>query len=354
MNCLSTTEQCGHSCPLPEHLKSALDKPYPVDTIRLSVPVPLDPADSNGPEFDGMDLREKRETRIRAAGGTETESQSLWSGRDDGLRVDSRFGRTSVEVSLPRFHGLQNHELERVPSRPCEPLLDHLEQVLLPRTSRLSPTPWTVHRLDIARDFPGNIRALVELYSRIRYPYARRYPTRKSDTHLVWWSRDWELLLYGKTEECASRKSASVVIKPGMCRLELRLKSARSLASLPLTEDLSSRLRVAVPKACHPSCGVHAYLHREELHLCLASWIARLQPPAGLAPRSGSLSDSGLQALREDPRKLAAYLGSVSKRTARRTKKRLEALEVELEQLDLLELAYGLSSAEWRSSMRKP
>jgi hypothetical protein len=41
------------------------------------------------------------------------------------------------------------------------------------------------------------------------------------------------------------------------------------------------------------------------------------------------------------------------RRTARRTKKRLEALEVELEQLDLLELAYGISSAEWRASMRK-
>jgi len=328
-------------------LRDAVRRTNPIDTIRLDIRAPLHPEDSTTLDGTEWNKRTERRTDESRDHGLTEKVWCRWTRKTDDLRVLQYETRTAVEVSLPKFFGLSNHEMSSVPKGAAPELIRVLQDQLLPNTTSSAREGWTVRRMDLAIDFKGNIRMLVNLYSLVRFPFARKPPSMKSDTGLVWESGGRRLSLYGKSEEVKSRTGSDSTLEPDVCRLELRLNGVAGLTYLlPFLGEVGGT-RLAVATSVHPSGGLFAHLSNPVLHTALADTIAGLQPPEVNLPVLKTIAQHGLHAIANDPWRRAVVRGHSSPRSARRYLKDSAALQVSQANADLLDLAYGVPATKW-------
>ncbi len=337
-----------------------------IDTIKLVSRHPCQQEDLDALLASGEWSRGERE------GGTETTRKGatrrvgrfsrLQRKRDD-CRVRLFERRIEVEVSVPRVLGLKSDEHHLMTEADVLRALDMVTSSLFPATTRkarmLTPDDtWHVTRLDIAVNFPGSIRDVVEAYRHARRPrspaqgevYAKgelAYIT----TGISWYGSDFDLLIYDPAERARRGKQKS--LRRGQktspanrerVRFEFRFKTPKALLRLLAHFEASdSGLPFFVPCSDGTSRVRRFWLDHHRLHRVLATEMYLLGHGgvvlADTATAKGQLRHFALLHLAAHPESLAE-VQRTSRRTFRQVEQELTQVKVQTKDVDLVQLAY--------------
>jgi len=216
---------------------------------------------------------------------------------------------------------------------------------------------WHVTRLDIAVNFPGSIRDIVEAYRHARRP---RSPAQgevyaKGDlvyttTGIAWYGSDFELLIYAPAERLrrgklkSLRREQKTSETKGRVRSEFRFMTPRALVRLLAHFEASeSGLPFLVPCSDGSSRVRRFWLDHHRLHRVLATEMYLLGHGgvvlADTATAKGLWRHFALLHLAAHPESLAE-VQRTSRRTFRQVEQELTHVKVQTKDVELVKLAY--------------
>lgn len=282
----------------------------------------------------------------------------------DGARIILYESSVQAEVSAPRHAGYSNDEVHRLSEHDVMAFLRELEYSLLRRTTAACRTrrvqqEWHLCRIDLAIDFPADMREIIETYRDSRHPRIRGLPEVYRRNGIAWIGKRYQLTIYETDKRPKRSKLRSVLgeravqtTRPGFVRAEFRFRgreAVRVLASLlpDLRHLTTGALAQALPYDRGGVTGradvawtrmTNGALHRVlAIELSALDGAVRPMPPAC---SKNVLHGYGLIFVAGHPQTWSVIEDNYSERGARVIEQQLTQLRVRTSKTRLVELAW--------------
>lgn len=130
--------------------------------------------------------------------GQEVIIREMYSDEKTGIRVMVDEWQTKIEASIPRVLGISNDRQETLTESDTRAAIQKMTVGLLPYTSEINRCGWGLTRLDLARNFEGNIPLVVNAYGNLKHPEVRRQTKLVFSESVMFYGNQREIVVYDK------------------------------------------------------------------------------------------------------------------------------------------------------------
>lgn len=343
-----------------------------IDTVRLSIPVPVVQRDRAHLTNLGFVLGKSLHRAKKLSDGSLADPDpgfELWQRPFDDCRVmlwpktEEKTGKCVIEVALCRVLGLPNHRLHELRQIDVQRGFEILMLETLPWTTARADADehgfwWALVRLDLVRDVLASAQLSAMAYAHTRWVRVRSDP--KVMKNGIWWvaasrsQRPYQLRIYDKGEQmwdvAGSHAVVDLVESPSageVMRVEMRYVGAAGLPALGKLLDGAERgirvgnrmIQILISKAAGRTLSVELSL--AGLHRALAWEIGLLGHGDVVATTKKEVL---ARAFARDPVFRSDFLKNWGRDSIREVRKLAGKLGPAAMGLDLLQTCYGVAA----------
>lgn len=312
-----------------------------LDTVKFKGLSPLDQRDAKTLKTVGF----KHQTNIHVfddVAGEETVVREMYHNEKTGLRVLATEFDVKIEGSVPRILGLDNSQQETMTEGDVRVSFENMTSSLLPYTSESIKDSWGLTRIDLARNFKGDIPLVIGAYAQLRHPEIRSATKTMFQQSVMYYGRSREVIIYDKGVESGMR--------PGeLGRAEARWMGVKGLEKffgafcekgreffmekpqgpyLPYWAKMGDKRRV-----------VYLSLDHGALNAVLRHDLEKLGAPPPIE-HFRTATQVALRALMLYPETFGSFLWAMERTTRYRWEKRLKQCRADLANVDVVNLIW--------------